>query len=189
MSALLLILLSAVLVCHYAPGLAGMRVFERVEGFDSTVGIAVATIIVLMIAAPMSYVLEHQILVRFDLRYLRTFALITLIMTLAQFVAAAMSRSGRWKPVRPMFTMLMTANCAVLGVALLAARSETLSDALWTGVGVGLVFGMMLLTFAALQRRLLQANVPGIFRDVPIALITVGLMALGLMGLTGILSD
>lgn len=190
MSSLLLILLSAVLVCHYAPVLAGMRPFEQTDAFDNAVGIAFASLIALTAIAPVGFLIEHQLLARFQLGYLRTFALVIVVMIVAHIVAFGMRRSTRWTPVKRPFVLLMTAHCAVLGVALVTtARAASLTGALLFGAVIGLAFGALLLAFTTLQQRLLQANVPRVFRDAPAAVITVGLMALAFMGFTGLIRD
>ncbi len=189
MSSLLIILLSAVLVCHYAPLLMGARAFEQTDSFSNAVGMSVATLLMLSIVAPLSYIIERVLLLPLAVDYLRTLALIIVIMTVAQLLATQMSRLGPWTPVRPVFVMLMTAHCGVLGVALLATQLDSFPDALGTGLGTGLAFSVLLLAFTTLHARVQQANVPLIFRDVPIALVSMGLTALALMGLTGLIRD
>lgn len=190
MSSLLVILLSAVLVCHYAPAISGLRPFEESEPFDNALGIAMASLATMTLIATLGYTVEHLLLARHGLGFLRTFAFIILIMIVTQGVGLVMQRHGRWHPIRPSFLLLMTAHCAVLGIALLAtSRATSLMDALLWGCSTGIAFGAMLLAFTTLQQRLRHANVPAAFRDAPLALITIGLMALAFMGFTGILRD
>jgi electron transport complex protein RnfA len=189
MSSLLLILLSAVLVCHYAPPLTGSRAFEQSDEFDAAAGIAAGSLALLSIVAPLGYTLEKLILAPFALGHLRTFALVIVILALAQVVSVVMTRSSHWKPVQPVFTLLMTSNSAVLAVALLSTGIDRFSDALWAGIGLGILFALLLLAFTTLQQRIRHANAPAIFRDAPLALVTTGLMALALMGLIGILGN
>src|SRR5437867_1314136 len=103
MSALLLILLSAVLACHYASGMAALKPFVEVDPFENAVGIALAAFVTMTVMAPLSYVLEHAVLVPYELGYLRTFAIIIVVMAVVQLVAVAMHRTGRWIPVRSAF--------------------------------------------------------------------------------------
>lgn len=190
MSSLLLILLSAVLVCHYAPAISGLRPFEESEPLDNAIGMAVASLATMALAAPLGYAIEHALLTPYGLEFLRTFVFVILIMIVAQLVALAMQRQGRWHPIRNAFVLLMTAHCAVLGTALLTtSRAASFAGALLWGCSAGLAFGALLLAFTTLQQRLSRANVPVAFRDVPIALVTIGLMALACMGLTGLIRD
>jgi Na+-translocating ferredoxin:NAD+ oxidoreductase subunit A len=189
MSSLLLILLSAVLVCHYAPDLLGARAFRQTDAFINASGLALATSIALTTVAPLSHLLEHAVLIPFGVRYLRTLVLMIVVIAIVHVISVVLRRSKRWTPVNPAFVIVMTAQCAVLGTALLAARLDRFGDAFASGIGIGLAFSVMLLTFTTLQQRVLQASVPAVFRDVPAALITTGLMALALMGFTGLIRD
>ena len=188
MSSLLLILLSAVLVSYYAPLLLGGRVFIETDPFFNAVGIAIASLAVIAAASPLGYLLEHLLLVPFHIAYLRALALVILIMILVQFAAMLMPRWG-WTPIRPTFAMSMSAHSAVLGVALRSADAETFTAAVLMGLGIGATFAVLLLAFTTLHARVSQADVPAVFRDAPIALISAGLMALALMGLTGLVHD
>lgn len=190
MSSLLLILLSAVLACHYASGMPALKPFVEADPFENAVGIALAVFVTVTVITPLGYALERAVLVPYELRYLQTFATIIVIMAVVQLVAVAMRRNGRWIPVRPAFQMLMTTNCAVLGIALAGiALMNSFMEAMMFGAATGLAFGAMFALFTAMQQRLRNANVPAIFRDAPVALITVGLMALAFMGFTGLIRD
>ncbi|MFL6619247.1 MAG: Rnf-Nqr domain containing protein [Povalibacter sp.] len=187
MSSLLVILLSAVLVCYYAPAMLGTRIFEDADDFHSMSGMALASALLLVVIAPVSYELR-AILQYFDVSYLHALATILVIMTFVQILTRVMPSWG-WTPVRPAFPLLMSTHCAVFGVALLAAEVGSIVDALWMGFGMSLAFVVLLASFQLLHRRMLQANVPVIFRDVPLALVSAGLMVLALMGLTGLVRD
>jgi Na+-translocating ferredoxin:NAD+ oxidoreductase subunit A len=50
-------------------------------------------------------------------------------------------------------------------------------------------FAAMLLMFTALQQRQRYASIATIFRDAPVALVTVGLMALACMGFVGLIQE
>jgi Na+-translocating ferredoxin:NAD+ oxidoreductase RnfA subunit len=47
----------------------------------------------------------------------------------------------------------------------------------------------LLLAFAALYERLQQADVPAVFREAPLALITAGIMALAFMGFSRLIQE
>jgi electron transport complex protein RnfA len=189
-SSLLLILLSAVLVCYYAPMIPALQPFIEADHFESVKGIAFASVITLLLVAPVSYLLEHLLLAPRGLEHLRTLILVIVIMAVAQLAGIAMQFSGRWVPVPRKLVLLTTSNCAVLGVALLnTTRSRNFSDSLLLGAGTGVAFAAMLLMFTALQQRQRYANIPLIFRDAPVALVTVGLMALACMGFSGLIRE
>lgn len=189
MSALLLILLSAVLASHYAPALLGTRLFEETGGHSNSIGWALASFILIAAIAPASQIIEHAVLRPFDVAYLRTYVLVILTMILAPLVALLLPRLGPWTPVRPAFHLTAIGNPAVLGTALISADLASLTTALWSGIGIGAAFAIVLLAFTTLHDRIAAARIPRAFRDTPIALVTTGLMALALMGLTGLIRD
>jgi electron transport complex protein RnfA len=81
---------------------------------------------------------------------------------------------------------LITTNCAVLGLVLLAEqRSLSLLNTLLFALGAALGFSLVLAVFAALRERLQHSHIPQAFRGTPIALITAGFLSLGFLGLTG----
>jgi len=188
MSSLLLILLSAVLVCHFGPALLGGRVFVETDEFRNATGLALASAILIAATSLLSFLIDRHVLTPFELTHLRLFVMMLIVMTLAQLLTLLLPHWG-WTPVRPAFPILMSAHTAVVGVALLSMRTQTLAAAIGTGIGIGLAFALLLLAFTTLQQRTMQAPLPTIFRGAPIAMINAGLMALALMGLTGLIRD
>ena len=189
MSALLLILLSAVLVCYYAPLLRPLNPFIEADHFENVRSIALASALTLAVISPVSYLLEHQVLAIFALQHLRPLVLMLVIVGVAQLVMVAMRLAGRM-PLQHAFLLLSISNCAVLGVALLSiVRARSFGDSILLGLGTGVAFAAMLLMFTALQQRQRYADIPAIFRDAPVALVTVGLMALACMGFVGLIQE
>jgi electron transport complex protein RnfA len=85
------------------------------------------------------------------------------------------------------FLPLITTNCAVLGVAVLAVQKDfNLMGSVVFAIGNALGFGLALITFSGIREQLDMMNVPKAFKGVPIAFIVAGLMALAFLGFTGI---
>ena len=85
------------------------------------------------------------------------------------------------------FLPLITTNCAVLGVAVLAVQKDfTLLESVVFAIGNAIGFGLALITFSGIREQLDMLNVPKGMKGVPIAFIVAGLMALAFMGFTGI---
>ena len=146
---------------------------------DDVKGVSLATIAVLTITAPLSYLLNRWVLVPYGLPYLRIVAFLALTLLTVHGVNLVFRRSGEHLP-------LITTNCAVLGVALLTAgSSDSLAGAIALGFGAGLGFSLVLLLFTSLRPRLEQAPVPAALRGPAIALITLGMMSLAVLGFSG----
>ena len=84
----------------------------------------------------------------------------------------------------------MMTNSAVLGIALMVGiRMQNIVDAVLFSIAMAAALGFLLLAFAALHERLQHADVPTVFRDAPLALVTAGIMALAFMGFTGFIQE
>jgi electron transport complex protein RnfA len=190
MAALAAVLLSTALVNNIVlSGLLGLGpLMGTSRRFDDAFVTAAATLVVLTVTATLAYVLEHALLAPFGWQYLRTFVFALVLAVAAQASELVIRR--RWPLLEQRlgnFVPLIMLNTAALGVALLATqKAESFLVAVCSGLGAGLGFALVLLTLTALRERLAAADVPAAFRDVPIALLTAGIMALAFMGFTGL---
>ncbi len=189
MADLLLILLSAALVNNFVlVQFLGLCPFVGTSArFETAVPMTLATMFVLAVAALATYLVNRYVLVPFELGYLRIIAFIVLIAAAVQFtelfVRAASPVLHRMLGV---FLPLITSNCAVLGVTLIAVdEGLSLAHTLTLAIGAGVGFGLAITAFAALRERIQDAAVPAPFRGPPLALVTVGFMALACYGLRG----
>ncbi|GAB4186054.1 MAG: electron transport complex subunit RsxA [Wenzhouxiangellaceae bacterium] len=190
MEATLLILVSTVLVNNFVLSrFLGLCPFMGVSShLEAAVGMASATLFVLTLAAVASYLINTYLLTPFGLEYLATLSFILVIAALVQATELIIRyQSPLLYRMLGIYLPLITTNCAVLGVALLNVRQQhTLLQATVFGFGAGLGFALALISFAALREKIDRQAVPALFRGAPIALITAGLMAMALMGFSGI---
>jgi electron transport complex protein RnfA len=192
MSALLLILLSTVLVNVMAlTRMPSWRPFEAITGtFAAARALAIAALITVPTVAVITWLLSALLLEPSGLGYLRTLAFVAVILAVVPVVELIFRRDGRLRPQRPGFALLMMTNSAVLGVALMVGiRMENIVDAVLFAIAMAAALGFLLLAFAALQERLQHADVPSVFRNAPLALVTAGIMALAFMGFTGFIQE
>jgi electron transport complex protein RnfA len=192
MSALLLILLSAVLVNVMAlTRMPSWRPFEAIIGtFAGARALALAALITVPAVSMITWLLSALLLEPSGLSYLRTLAFVAVILAVVPLVELMFRRDGRLRPQRPGFALLMMTNSAVLGVALMVGiRMQNIVDAVLFAIAMAAALGFLLLAFAALHERLQHADVPTVFRDAPLALVTAGIMALAFMGFTGFIQE
>ena len=91
---------------------------------------------------------------------------------------------------------LITTNCAVLGVAINVVTKQFtfggaphmlgLGDAVIYAFATSLGYGLAMILFSGLREHLELNDVPKDFKGLPIALITVGILAMAFMGFSGI---
>ncbi|MFC6276036.1 electron transport complex subunit RsxA [Psittacicella hinzii] len=158
------------------------------QKLDTSVGMGMATTFVLTLASLMSYLTYAYILAPLNAGYLATIAFIFIIAVIVQITEMILKKvsPGLYK-VLGIFLPLITTNCAVLGVALLNLNSnDNLTQSVFNGFFSALGFTLVLVLFAAIRERLDSANTPSTFKGVPVALVTIGLMAIAFMGFTGL---
>jgi len=154
---------------------------------EAAIGTALVTGLVLTIASTLTHLVERYVLLPLDLPYLRLIAFVVVVAVAVRATDAIARRSS------PLTTQLigiqaplLTANCAVLGVALLnSAASRSLVAAVLYGVGAALGFGLALVLFAGLRERLERTDVPAPFRGAAIAFVTAGILSLAFLGFAG----
>ncbi len=189
----LLIILSTALVNNVVlVKFLGLCPFMGVSNkLDSALGMGLATTFVLTLAAVSGWLLEHFVLSPLDLGFLRILTFILVIAVVVQFIEMLVRKtSPALYQVLGIFLPLITTNCAVLGVALLNVQQEnTFLQSLLYGFGSALGFTLVLVMFAGLRERLALANVPDVFKGLPIAYIVAGLMSLAFMGFSGLTSQ
>jgi len=192
MSALLLILLSAVLVNVMAlTSMPAWRPFESIIGtFAAARALAIASLITVPIVSAITWLLSALLLTPSGVGYLRTLVFVAVILAVVPLVEWVLRRDGPLRPQRPGFALLMMTNAAVLGVALMVdIRMQNIVDAVLFAIAMAAALGFLMLAFAALHERLQHADVPSVFRNAPLALVTAGIMALAFMGFTGFIQE
>jgi electron transport complex protein RnfA len=86
------------------------------------------------------------------------------------------------------FLPLITTNCAILGLALLASmKNYSFLESIVFGIGAGVGFTLALVIMAGIREELDLADVPKSFRGAPITLIVAGILALAFMGFAGMI--
>jgi H+/Na+-translocating ferredoxin:NAD+ oxidoreductase subunit A len=185
----LLILLSTIFVNNFVMvQFLGLCPFMGAsQKFDSAIGMAAATTFVLTLASAASYLVEHYLLVPFDLQYLRIISFIVIIAALVQFSEIVIKATQPLlHQILGIFMPLITTNCAVLGVALLNVNhSRSFFTSVMFGLGAALGFSLLLIMFAAIREKQTHKQVPVPFQGAAINMITAGLLSLAFMGFTG----
>ncbi|MCL2875326.1 MAG: electron transport complex subunit RsxA [Betaproteobacteria bacterium] len=155
---------------------------------ETAIGMGMATAFVLTLASGTSYLINHYLLVPFDLTYLRTLAFLIVVAGIVQVTELVIHKtSPQLQQVLGIYLPLITVNCAVLGIPLLSANlGHSLLESLLFGFGSAAGFTFALILFAGLRERMDGADVPLAFRGVPIAMMTAGFMSLAFMGFAGL---
>ncbi len=154
----------------------------------SSIGLGMAVTFVMTTTTGLNWLVYHRVLVPLDLVYLRFAVFILVIAAFVQFVEMAMERlAPALYFALGIFLPLITVNCAVLGVALfMVIREYRFLESVGYGFGGGVGFLVAITALAALRWRIRKSKVPPALQGTGIAVIMSGIMALGFVGLAGL---
>lgn len=187
----LIILISAVFVNNIVLSqFLGICPFLGVSGkVETSVGMSGAVLFVMTIATTVTYLLHNYILAPSGLEHLRTISFILVIAALVQMVEIILKKvSPPLYQALGVFLPLITTNCAVLGVAILALglADGTLLKAVFFAFSSSLGFALAIIVFASIREYLELADLPEGMKGVPINLLIAGLLSLAFLGFAGI---
>jgi electron transport complex protein RnfA len=184
----LLLIVSAMLVSNIvlARYLGNCPFLGVSQKMDTAVGMGMAVIFVVTLAGMITWVVQYAILNPLGLEYLRTIILV--IASLVQLVEMFLQKSvpALYKALG-IFLPLITTNCAVLGIAIINIQEEfnfmqTVVFSFASAAG----FSLAMVLLASIRERFPTARIPSPFVGMPIAMITVGLLALAFFGFSGL---
>ncbi|HCY72662.1 MAG TPA: electron transport complex subunit RsxA [Rikenellaceae bacterium] len=195
----ILIIISAIFVNNILLSqFLGICPFLGVSNKLSTAtGMSGAVCFVITLATVVTYLINKYLLLRFNLEFLQTIAFILVIAALVQMVEIVLKKiSPSLYQALGIFLPLITTNCAVLGVAITVVTKEftlngdkaqllNLGQATVYALATSLGYGLAMILFAGLREHLSGNNVPKAFKGLPIALITVSIMAMAFFGFSG----
>ena len=151
---------------------------------ESAVGMGMAVTFVTAVASVVCYAVYTYLLVPFGLEYLETISFILVIAALVQMVEMVIRKmSPALYKALGIFLPLITTNCAVLGIAIINIdEGYNMLESFFAGLAAGLGFTLAIILMSTIREKLDTTPVRKVFRGVPIAFISAGLMALAFMG-------
>ncbi len=164
---------------------------------STAVGMSGAVCFVITLATVVTYLLNQYLLIPLDLTFLQTISFILVIAALVQMVEIILKKiSPALYQALGIFLPLITTNCAVLGVAITVVTKEfsfggeaahllNLGESVVYALATSIGYGLAMILFAGLREHLALCDVPKSFRGLPIALITVSIMAMAFLGFSG----
>ncbi|MEX2468506.1 MAG: NADH:ubiquinone reductase (Na(+)-transporting) subunit E [Pseudohongiellaceae bacterium] len=200
MADLINLFLQAVFVENMALQLfLGMCTFLAVsKKVETAIGLGIAVVVVQAITVPVNNLIFNYLLREgalgwlglggMSLEFLGYLCYIGVIAAMVQilemfldrFVPALYNALGVFLP-------LITVNCAILGASLfMVERDYSFAESVAFGVGAGVGWALAIVALAGIREKLKYSDVPEGLRGLGITFITVGLMSLGFMSLSGI---
>ncbi len=155
---------------------------------DTALGMSGAVLFVMTLASAVTATINKLVLIPAGLGFMQTIVFILVIASLVQLVEVALQRFAPplYKALG-IYLPLITTNCAVLGVAVLAAKkSYGIVQTTVFGAASAVGFALALVLFASLREKLELARVPKCMEGTAIALVTAGLLAMAFFGFSGL---
>lgn len=166
----------------------GICPFLGVSGKVKTAwNMGLAVIFVMLVSSTCAYVINN-LLVRYELEFLRLICYIAVIASSVQLVEMVIKKfSPALFRVLGIFLPLITTNCAILGLALFQTNREyNFAQCLAFSLGAGAGFTLALLLMAGLREKLELADVPDVAMGAAMSLTLGGLLSLIFMGFAGL---
>ncbi len=157
---------------------------------ETAIGMSMAVVFVMTMATLVTWLLYTFVLVPFNLTYLQIVTFILVIASLVQLVEIVLRKvSPTLYQGLGIFLPLITTNCAVMAVALLAVRQEfSLVESVVFAIAASLGFSMALIIMAGIRERLELAKMPDVLQGSAVTLVTAGILSLAFLGFRGMLT-
>jgi len=155
----------------------------------SAVSMGMAVTFVMSIASVTTWLINHYILIPFDIEYMYIVIFILVIATLVQIIEMFIKRTNlALYNAFGIYLPLITTNCAVLGITLIILYQEySFLGSVVAPLGGGLGFTLVLAMMSGIRERLELANAPKAMKGLPIAFIIAVLLALAFSGFGGMI--
>ena len=155
---------------------------------STALGMGFAVMFVMTLSAIVTFLIYYKLLVPNNLTFMITVVFILVIASLVQMVEIILKKvSPPLYQALGIFLPLITTNCAVLGVAILAIQKNFgLLSSVCYGLANAMGFTLAIVLFAGLRERMSRTRFPAAVKGAPIALLTAGLLPMAFMGFAGI---
>ena len=155
---------------------------------STALGMGFAVMFVMTLSAIVTFLIYYKLLVPNNLTFMITVVFILVIASLVQMVEIILNKvSPPLYQALGIFLPLITTNCAVLGVAILAIQKNFgLLSSVCYGLANAMGFTLAIVLFAGLRERMSRTRLPAAVKGAPIALLTAGLLSMAFMGFAGI---
>jgi Na+-translocating ferredoxin:NAD+ oxidoreductase subunit A len=167
----------------------GICPFLGVSGKVSTsLGMGAAVVFVMALANFVTYFIQYYVLVPLNIEFMQTICFIFIIAFLVQVVEIILKKSApSLYQALGIYLPLITTNCAVLGIAILAMQKHyNLVESVVYASSIAVGFTLAMILMAGIREQMDMTGTPKGMRGFPISLITAGLLSLAFMGFSGL---
>lgn len=154
---------------------------------STAIGMGAAVIFVMALANLVTYMIYNFLLVPMHIEFMQTISFILVIAALVQMVEIILKKvSPPLYQALGIFLPLITTNCAVLGIALLAVtKNYNLVQSVVYASATAVGFTLALVLMAGIREQMQLVKVPKGMQGTQLSLIIAGLLAMAFMGFSG----
>jgi len=151
---------------------------------QTSLGMGGAVIFVMALANLVTYLIQVYVLNPLNIQFMQTITFILIIAFLVQVVEIILKKSApSLYQALGIYLPLITTNCAVLGIAILAVQKNyNLVTSVVYASSIAAGFTLALILMAGIREQLEISGIPKGMKGFPITLITAGLLSLAFMG-------
>ena len=155
---------------------------------STSLGMGAAVVFVMALANFVTYFIHYYILLPLHIEFMQTICFIFIIAFLVQIVEIILKKSApSLYQALGIYLPLITTNCAVLGIAILAVQKEyNLIESVIYAASTAIGFTIAMVLLAGLREQMETTRVPKGMAGFPVSMITAGLLSLAFMGFSGI---
>ncbi len=159
------------------------------KNVGSAVSMGIAVTFVMSIASLATWLINHYILIPFDMEYMYIIIYILVIASLVQIIELFIKRTNLALYFSfGIYLPLITTNCAVLGITFInMIENYSLIGSIVSALGAGLGFTLVLFIMSNIRERLELADSPKSMRGLPIAFLIAVLLGLAFFGFGGMI--
>lgn len=155
---------------------------------STSLGMGAAVVFVMALANLVTFLIQNYVLVPLHIEFMRTITFIFIIAFLVQVVEIILKKSApSLYQALGIYLPLITTNCAVLGIAILAVQKNfSLVESVIYASATAIGFTLALVLMAGIREQLELTGYPKGMKGFPLTLITAGLLSLAFMGFSGL---
>jgi electron transport complex protein RnfA len=156
---------------------------------STALGMGAAVTFVMALANLVTYMVFNFILVPLNITFMDTITFILVIAALVQIVEIILKKSSpSLYQALGIYLPLITTNCAVLGIAILAIKKDyNMVTSVTYAASIAIGFTIAITIMAGIREQLETTGYPKGMKGFPLSLITASLMAMAFMGFSGMI--
>lgn len=155
---------------------------------STSLGMGAAVVFVMALANLVTFLIQNYILIPLHIEFMQTITFIFIIAFLVQVVEIILKKAApTLYQALGIYLPLITTNCAVLGIAILAVQKNfSLVSSVVYASATAVGFTLALVLLAGIREQLELNGYPKGMKGFPLTLITAGLLSLAFMGFSGL---